>query len=208
MEYYMPKMLDDETCLKIIHKLRNKNLYNANEVSTADMFRLVGALCPEIDESIVTNAKKNYSKLKDGSLAKMYPQALVNLYLESVWWETHGSWNHEKYMEVPENQRCWSTHRKRMRLALESLGEDRDEIQKEKEEFEKSKNGDNLMSIQDHISEMSALRAEIKKLKDDKQRQEDRATFTLKKEMTNMTTDRDRYKKLYEAEQHLRSLAE
>lgn len=208
MEYYMPKMLDDETCLKIIHKLRNKNLYNANEVSTADMFRLVGALCPEIDESIVTNAKKNYSKLKDGSLAKMYPQAIVNLYLESVWWETHGSWNHETYMEGSEFQRQYSTHRKRMRLALDNIREDREEIYKDKEEFEKSKNSDNLISIEDHNTEMSSLRAEIKKLKDEQKRQEERSLFTLKKEISNMTTDRDRYKKLYEAERHLRSLAE
>jgi len=208
MEYYMPKMVDDEECLKKIHKLRNKKIYNAEELSNRDTFDLVEALCPEIDSKTITNARKNYTKLKDGSLAKMYPNAIVNLYLESVWWETHGSWNYENYMELPENQRQWSTHRKRMRLALDNIREDREELYKEQEKFEKSKNGDNLISMEDHISEVSALRTEIKKLKDEQKRQEEKTDFTIKKEITNITADRDRYKRLYEAEKHLQSLAD
>jgi len=200
MEYVNPVALDEQTCLKIIQKIHKRKIINADDLTAADMFRLTQALCPHIDKAVITNGKSNYSKLKEGTLAKEYPRALCQVFLECIWWETHGSWSHDDFTARPAHSRGFYSERKRLRSFLKSQDDRYDEMALAEQEFENKLESNNLMSKSEHFHEMDAKDKIIEQLQEQHEKEMSRMKFTLDKQINTLTMDRNRFRTLYEAQ--------
>ena len=122
MEYNNPVMLNDADCLKVMQKIRQKNIYDTG-LNVADMFKLVKHLAPGIDEKSLVSQQKNYSRAKDNTLTKLYPQIITQMFMDSLWWEQQGHWSTENHFDINPESRYNASSRKRFRRVLKSVDE-------------------------------------------------------------------------------------
>lgn len=195
MEYNNPVMLNDADCLKVMQKIRQKNIYDTG-LNVSDMFKLVKHLAPGIDEKSLVSQQKNYSRAKDNTLTKLYPQIITQMFLDSLWWEQQGHWSTENHFDINPESRYSASSRKRFRRVLKSVDEKLEDIYEAQDELENSMKQKNMISKAEHLEKIDEKDLVIKELKEDLERKEDRLKFKLNCLESKLKCERERYDRL------------
>lgn len=196
MEYNNPVMLNNEDCLKVIEKIRQKNIYDASELKPGDMFKLVKHLAPGIDPKALDNQQRNYARAKEDSHLKLYPQIITQMFMDSLWWENKGHWSTENHFNINPESRYSASARKRFRRVLKSVDDKLEEVYNEQEELENSMKQKNMISKAEHLEKIDEKDLVIKELKEDAERDLDRLKFKLNCLESKLKCERERYDRL------------
>lgn len=196
MHYNAPVMLDEADVLKVVRKIKQKNIYQAKDLNKSDMFKLVKHLCPAIDEKSLENQQKNYARCKDNTLPKMYPQIIVQLFLDSIWWEDKGHWSTDKHFKTSLEHRWRASGRKRLTRLLKIADDAILDIDRQRYELETSMKQNNMISIEEHEEKIYEKDLVIKALREESDKKIASLVFKLDKEKHNREKESERYNRL------------
>ncbi len=196
MEYNNPVMLNNADCLKVIEKIRQKNIYDASELKPGDMFKLVKHLAPGIDPKALDNQQRNYARAKEDSHLKLYPQIITQMFMDSLWWENKGHWSTENHFNINPELRYSASARKRFRRVLQSVDDKLGDIYEAQEELENSMKQNNMISKAEHLEKIDEKDLVIKALKEDAERKEARLKGKIKIVEGKLSRESERYNRL------------
>lgn len=99
-----PSMMDKDRICKFLSKIEKKEILDASEMSISDRYLVCSILSPELEKEW-NQQKKNYNKLKDGTLSKIAPTLIAQMFLNTIWWETYGTDSFEYNEKINERMR-------------------------------------------------------------------------------------------------------
>jgi len=99
-----PSMMDKDRICKFLSKIEKKEILDASQMSISDRYLVCSILSPELEKEW-NQQKKNYNKLKDGTLSKTAPTLISQMFLNTIWWETYGADSFEYNEKLNERMR-------------------------------------------------------------------------------------------------------
>ncbi len=179
-----PKMIDEKEVRLLLKNISQKEIINACDLSTKDMFRICRCLAPEHSVELIKK-EKNYASAKC-ALTKAFPVMMSQMFINCVWWETYGGDSFEGNLDRSETSRRWNTIKKQLSRLYEDMN-------KAEKQVEKVMDGKGLITQQElerHLEDQKNIHNEQM----DKKYREDRKSFVaLQKRVADMKHNANYY---------------
>ena len=176
-----PKMIDEKEVRLLLKNISKKEIMNACDLSVTDMFRICRCLDPE-NESEYKSKEKNYAGAKC-PLTKSFPVVISQMFLNCLWWETHGANSFEYTTEqLSETMRSM----KALRKQLSSLLAENKKLEKERDKVMGEKGLITQQELERHLEDQKNIHNELM----DKKHIEDRNAYkTLQKRVADLKSN-------------------
>jgi hypothetical protein len=177
-------MIDEKEVRLLLKNISQKEIINACDLSTKDMFRICRCLAPEHSVELIKK-EKNYASAKC-ALTKAFPVMMSQMFINCVWWETYGGDSFEGNLDRSETSRRWNTIKKQLSRLYEDMN-------KAEKQVEKVMDGKGLITQQElerHLEDQKNIHNEQM----DKKYREDRKSFVaLQKRVADMKHNANYY---------------
>jgi hypothetical protein len=177
-------MIDEKEVILLLKNISQKEIINACDLSTKDMFRICRCLAPEHSVELIKK-EKNYASAKC-ALTKAFPVMMSQMFINCVWWETYGGDSFEGNLDRSETSRRWNTIKKQLSRLYEDMN-------KAEKQVEKVMDGKGLITQQElerHLEDQKNIHNEQM----DKKYREDRKSFVaLQKRVADMKHNANYY---------------
>ena len=177
-ELVNPKMIDEKEVRLLLKNISSKEIINACDLSTKDMFRICRCLSPEHAEELIKK-ERNYAGAKC-ALTKAFPVMISQMFLNCLWWETYefDGPSFEGQADRSETSRRFNTVKKQLYRLYDEMNKAEKQAEKVMDEkglitkqelerhLEDQKNIHNELMDKKHIEDRNAYKTLQKKIAD------------------------------------------
>jgi hypothetical protein len=190
-----PTMSSDESIISMLKTIRKTQMIKFDyDMKKQTVWHLIDYLCPTdlspTAKKQMISLKTNYSKKFDSEtgLAIKSEGVLIemvwNIFMNGIWWETHGSDSETYYQDQGESMRLMKSVSRRLKNAKE-------EMKALERENEKIMEENGLITQQELERELDEQKRKYEEKLDDRYREDRNAYKTLQRQLTDIKAERN-----------------
>lgn len=165
-DYYNPILASDEDVIDMMNRVRQRFLQEEGLFNHVDTFRLIRLMVPDADENVLKNAQKKMKSLKEGNMLDILYKLIPEMFVAGCIWEKYGE----------ESRECINSN---SNLKLPKVRRYLEKYHNNIKKLEDKLEGAGMMSVDEHHSDIKAIKREHKEKLDELERDLKRAKMSL-----------------------------